>query len=58
MRSGCTGPRFVDRLAVGARRQRDVVRVLVAAFDLERGDADVHDLRNLMEGERSPGESR
>ncbi len=40
---------FVDGLAIGARGERDVLGVLVTAFDFQRGDADVHDLGNLFE---------
>ena len=44
-----SGPGIIHRLAIGARGQRHVVGVLVAAFDLQRGDADAR---------RSPGPAR
>ncbi len=42
-------PRIVDRLPVGAGRERDVIRILVPALNLDRRDADLHDLRNLLQ---------
>ena len=43
------GPGFVDGFAIGARGERHVIGVLVAAFDLEGGDAGFDDLRDLAE---------
>ena len=38
----------VDCFAISARGERDIVGVLVAAFDFERGDSDAHDLGDLF----------
>ena len=46
---GQTGPRFIHGLAIGGGGQRDIIGVLVAALDLERGDADLHDLGHLVQ---------
>ena len=46
-RAARAGPGVVHRLAIGARGQRDVIGILVAAFDFERRDADLDDLGNL-----------
>ena len=43
------GPGLVHRLAIGGGSQRHVIGVLVAAFDFQRGDADVDDLRHLLQ---------
>ena len=46
---GKAGPRLVHGLTIGACGQRHIIGVLVAAFDLERGEADAHDLRDLAQ---------
>ena len=45
-------PRGVHRLPISARGERDVIRVFVAAFDLQCGDADPDDLRYLPQREQ------
>ena len=39
----------IDCLAVSARRQRHIIGVFIAAFNLKSGDAQFHDLRNVIE---------
>ena len=43
------GPRLVHCFSIRRGRERHVVRVLVAALDLQRRDADIHDFRHLMQ---------
>ncbi len=44
-----SGPGFIDSFTICPRGERDVIGVLVAAFNLERGDAGRDDLRNLAQ---------
>ena len=41
------GPGFVHGLPVSARRERNIVLVLITPFDLERGNTELEDFRNL-----------
>ena len=53
------GPGFVHRLAVGARGERHVIGVLVAAFDLQRRRCRSRTISGICSSAyRSPGESR
>ena len=49
MRKRSAGAGLVHRLAIGSGSERHVIGVLVAALDLERGDADFADLRDVAE---------
>ena len=48
-------PGIIHRLAISLRRERHVAGILIASFDLERGNPNAHQFRHLMQREKIPG---